>query len=179
MFDLDTFLAELTACDGREAVREAVQRSLAAPQGVAEALTPARGGIVLLHHTPELTVINVAWAPGMRLMPHDHRMWAVIGIYTGVEDNQFYRRAADGGLVDTTAKRLDAGDVAVLGIRTIHSVANPARRLTGAIHVYGGDFVNQPRSQWGPDDRCERPYDMADVTRQFEAANEAAGLTAT
>ena len=43
---------------------------------------------------------------------------------------------------------------------SIHAVTNPERRLTGAIHVYGGDFVNQPRSQWGPGPREERPYDM-------------------
>ena len=28
----------------------------------------------------------------MTIMPHDHRMWAVIGIYTGRENNIFWRR---------------------------------------------------------------------------------------
>ena len=39
-----------------------------------------------------LTVLNVVWAPGMVLPPHDHRMWAAIGIYAGQEDNEFFRR---------------------------------------------------------------------------------------
>jgi predicted metal-dependent enzyme (double-stranded beta helix superfamily) len=36
----------------------------------------------------------------MTIMPHDHRMWAVIGVYTGREDNIFWRRVAGeaGGL---------------------------------------------------------------------------------
>ena len=29
----------------------------------------------------------------MALYPHEHRMWAVIGMYGGQEDNAFFRRA--------------------------------------------------------------------------------------
>ena len=42
----------------------------------------------------------------------------------------------------------------------IHSVTNPIARLTGAIHVYGGDFFGVPRSEWDPESlleqRCDR-----------------------
>ena len=41
---------------------------------------------------------HVVWAPGMRIRPHDHLMWAAIGLYAGQEDNTFYRRA-DGHMV--------------------------------------------------------------------------------
>lgn len=61
----------------------------------------------------------------------------------------------------------------VLGEHVIHAVANPTDRLTGAIHVYGGDFVHKPRSQWGPGPREERPYDMDEINRQFAEANQA------
>lgn len=180
MFDLDTFLAELRACtaevDPRRAAKATLTRAMTTPNAVTDAIAPAAGGISLLHHSPDLTVINVAWAPGMRLMPHEHRMWALIGIYAGAEDNEFYRRGANGELVATTNRRLEAGEICALGIETIHAVANPTGRLTGAVHVYGGDFVNQPRSQWGPGDRVERPYDMAEFNRQFDEANLAAGL---
>jgi len=142
---------------------------------VADSLRPTQGGITLLHHTPELTVIHLVWAPGMTPYPHDHRMWAVIGIYGGQEDNAFYRRSGPGErtLVETGGKELGEGDLVVLGDDTIHSVTNPLTRLTGAIHVYGGDFVNQPRSQWGPGAREERPYDIDEALRQFTDANEA------
>jgi predicted metal-dependent enzyme (double-stranded beta helix superfamily) len=108
----------------------------------------------------------------MRLYPHDHRMWAAIAIYAGQEDNEFYRR--DGrGLTESGGRSLAEGDVLVLGDDVVHAVANPRARLTGAIHVYGGDFVAQPRSQWGPGPLEERPYDMAQVHEQFDRANRA------
>jgi predicted metal-dependent enzyme (double-stranded beta helix superfamily) len=142
---------------------------------VAERLQPEQAGITLLHHADDLTVLHVVWAPGMSIYPHDHRMWAVIGIYEGQEDNAFFRRTAPRvpTLIESGGKQLRTGDVAVLGDDTIHGVTNPLDHLTAAIHVYGGDFVNQPRSQWGPGERLERPYDPQDTMRQFAAANEA------
>jgi predicted metal-dependent enzyme (double-stranded beta helix superfamily) len=178
-FDLDTFIGEcrdfLASTQPRLAVRDVVDAALREPASVADALRPRRGGITLLHHAPDLTIIDVVWAPGMEIFAHDHRMWAVIGVYTGREHNTFYRRPAD-VLVRSGAKTLDTGDVAMLGDDTIHAVANPSSRLTGAIHVYGGDFVNQPRSQWRPPSLTREPYDSTLVAREFEAANAAAGL---
>jgi predicted metal-dependent enzyme (double-stranded beta helix superfamily) len=180
MFDLDSFLAELVATtdetDRRHAAKDVMARAMTNPNDVAEAISQEAGGINMLYNSPLLTVINVAWAPGMRVMPHDHRMWAIIGIYAGAEDNQFFTRGEDDELVERSGRRLDAGEVCVLGSDTIHAVANPTDRLTGAIHVYGGDFVTQPRSQWGPGDLVERPYDIDDISRQFHEANLAAGL---
>ena len=179
MFDVDAFLTDLVASQGdpdpRGAAHEVLARALASPGDVAEALAPAAGGFELLHHAPDLTVLNIAWAPHMRLMPHDHRMWAVIGIYCGREDNQFFRRSAD-GLDPTNDRQLETADVCALGAQTIHAVTNPTGRLAGAVHVYGGDFVNQPRSQWGPGDLVERPFSMDTLRRQFVEGNEAAGL---
>jgi len=179
VFDLDDLLNDCQAAraetEPRTAARDAVARALSDPDAVGDALRPTEGGLTLLHHEPDLTVLHIVWAPGMRLYPHDHRMWAVIGIYAGQEDNAFYRRSAPGQptLVESGGKQIAVGDVLVLGADAIHSVANPLERLTGAIHVYGGDFVNQPRSQWGPGPREERPYDMDLLRREFAEANRA------
>ena len=179
MFDIDDLIVDLRAAvdetEPRRAVREVLERAMSEPGEIAEAMDPQEGGITLVHHTPELTVLNVVWAPGMELYPHDHRMWAAIGIYEGIEDNAFFRRPSPDAktLVDSGGKHLHVGDTIVLGDDVIHSVANPGRKLTGAIHVYGGDFVNQPRSQWGPGPEEERPYNIEDAHRQFAAANEA------
>ena len=35
----------------------------------------------------------------MAIYPHEHRMWAVIGLYGGREDNTFYRRSPQGLVV--------------------------------------------------------------------------------
>lgn len=181
MFDLDGLFEDLEAAlqesTPQLAVKDVLARAVARPQDVAEALAPTAGGIRLLHHRPHLTAIDAAWAPRMRLMPHNHEMWAVIAVYQGREENEFFRRGTDGSLVESNGRRLDAGDVVVLGTETIHAVANPGTTLTGAIHVYGGDFVHQPRSQWGPGDLVERPFDLAGALRQFHEANVAAGLS--
>ncbi|MBO0735630.1 MAG: hypothetical protein J2P48_03545 [Alphaproteobacteria bacterium] len=45
--------------------------------------------------------------------------------------------------------------------------ANPLQRLTGAIHVYGGDFFGVCRSQWAPETLFERPYGFDENSRKF------------
>jgi predicted metal-dependent enzyme (double-stranded beta helix superfamily) len=184
MFDLDDFLDRCReACretESRRAVREVLVRALAEPDEVARRMAPSEAGLTLLHHAADLTVLHVVWAPKMTLYPHDHRMWALIGIYAGQEDNAFYRRTpGQPTLAESGGKSLTTGDTVTLGDDTIHGVTNPRRSLTGAIHVYGGDFVNQPRSQWGPGPVEERPYDMEDLRRQFAEANTAWSATPT
>jgi len=98
----------------------------------------------------------------------------VIGIYTGREDNVFWRRLPleEGGRVEAAgARALSVKDAVALGRDIIHSVTNPIPRLTGAIHVYGGDFFAIDRSEWDPETLHERPYDMANALRAFDSAN--------
>jgi predicted metal-dependent enzyme (double-stranded beta helix superfamily) len=179
MFDIDQLIEDCRTArletEPRRATKAVLERAMTRAVEIAEALPPTEAGVRLLHHTDDLTIIEVVWAPGMSIYPHDHRMWAAIGIYAGQEDNSFFRRSgsAEGTLVTSGGKRLAEGDVVVLGDDTIHGVTNPLTRPTGAIHVYGGDFVNQPRSQWGPGPQVEQPYDFEGTRRQFAEANEA------
>jgi predicted metal-dependent enzyme (double-stranded beta helix superfamily) len=137
-----------------------------------QALGPvARGGITTLHHAPDLTVLHVAWTPGMALYPHEHKMWAVIAMYGGQEDNAFYRRVP-GGLEPTGGRELPEGDVLLLGDDVIHSVSNSRRDFAVALHVYGGDFFAAPRSEWDFDTFEERPRDLERTQRLFEEAND-------
>jgi predicted metal-dependent enzyme (double-stranded beta helix superfamily) len=175
MFDLERFIADcratLTTPSSEAAIRELVERAVADPADVERVLgTPRAGGIATLHRSPELTILNIAWVPGMAVFPHDHRTWAVIGLYGGVEDNTFYRRGPH-GVVAANGQRLETGDAVVLGPHVIHAVANPLRTFTGAIHVYGGDFFAIPRSEWCPDTGVERPFDVEHARRVFAQAN--------
>jgi predicted metal-dependent enzyme (double-stranded beta helix superfamily) len=157
---------------GLGAVRELVAEALSDLPALATALgDPPGAGIVPLHRAPDLTVLDFSWAPWMCLKPHNHRMWSVVGIVWGREDNVFWRR------VETTieaagARSLGAGDSTCLGIDTIHSVTNPIGRMTRAIHVYGGDFFAppQPRSEWEHETLVERPWDLDAVKRLFSDA---------
>lgn len=179
MFDVDEFVAQCESAiretEPRRAVREVLDRALADPTAIGDALKPEEGGLTPLHRSDDLTVLHVVWAPKMQLLPHDHRMWAAIGIYAGQEDNAFFRRTASGTapIVESGGKQLAEGDSVLLGADTIHAVTNPLGQLTGAIHVYGGDFFTQPRSQWPADLSEESPHDVAYTLRQFADANAA------
>ena len=80
--------------------------------------------------------------------PHDHRMWAVIGVYQGLEHNELFVRAEGGGLDSVDRFTVGAGDVRTLDPSTIHSVQARGDRYLGAIHVYGGDLFGTPCSTW-------------------------------
>jgi predicted metal-dependent enzyme (double-stranded beta helix superfamily) len=174
MFDLDTFIAQCQAAVGepepRLAIKEVLAGAVADPAAVSDALPPNRAAIVKLHSSPELTILNVVWAPHMSFGPHDHRMWAAIGIYTGGEDNCFFRRTGD-TLGVSGGKDLRPRDVALLGDDTIHAVTNPTAEFTGAIHIYGGDFFTTPRSEWRGEPYLEQPYDIDYVVNYFDEAN--------
>jgi predicted metal-dependent enzyme (double-stranded beta helix superfamily) len=157
------------------AIQELVARVVCEPGALLRGLgEPKRAEIQKLHHGPELTVLNVVWAPGMTIMPHDHRMWAVIGIYGGREDNVFWRRIRDqaGGKIEAAgARTLADKDAIPLGRDIIHSVTNPLPRFSCALHVYGGDFFGVARSEWDPTTLLEQPYDVQKALRMFEDAN--------
>ena len=122
----------------------------------------------------DLTILNVVWAPHMTLMPHDHNMWAVIGVYGGREDNIFWRRLKDdpaGRIEAAGAKTIGPGDVRPLGRDIIHSVTNPTTQFTAALHIYGGDFFEMERSQWDPLSLEEMPYDVERNVALFDEAN--------
>ncbi len=176
MFDTDRFVDDcrdaLDQGDAHKAVRELLSSAVSEPGDVLKALgEPSEAGFLKLHHADDLTILNVVWAPLMTLMPHNHNMWAVIGVYTGREDNIFWRRV-DGNRVEAAgATAMSAREVHPLGKDVIHSVTNPIPRLTGAIHVYGGDFFAVERSEWDPETLTERAYDVDKNMRLFKEAN--------
>ena len=70
MFDKDRFIADCRAAlDGRDSarnVREVMARAVADPTAVLSALgEPKAGGIVPIHRSPDLTIINVLWPVNM------------------------------------------------------------------------------------------------------------------
>jgi predicted metal-dependent enzyme (double-stranded beta helix superfamily) len=175
-FDLQRFIADcrdaLSENTPERAMREVVARAIAHPSAVLDSLgDPKRGEIQRLHHTPELTILNVIWAPRMTLMPHNHQMWSVIGVYSGREDNIFWRRVGgrDERKIEAAgARALSSGEVVSLGRDIIHSVTNPIPRVTGALQIYGGDFFTQPRSEWDPETLLEQPFDVQKAQRLFD-----------
>lgn len=183
-FDLDNFVADCVSAnadtDSTRAIREVIASAVADPIALENAIgSPVRAEIQSLYVSDELTILNVVWAPLMTLVPHNHNMWAVIGVYGGREDNIFWRRRPDepNGLIEAAgAKTIGPRDVRPLGRDIIHSVTNPTSKFTAAIHIYKGDFFAVERSQWDPESLEEHPYDMQKNIAVFDAANSRLGI---
>jgi predicted metal-dependent enzyme (double-stranded beta helix superfamily) len=155
------------------ATRTVLERASRDPK-LRDTLRHGRTGINVVYNAADLTVLNVVWPPAITLVPHNHLMWAAIGIYDGREENRFFRRSGP-TITASGGKELDEGDVLLLGDDAIHSVHNPLSAYTGAIHVYGGDFIRQPRSQWTGENLEELPYDHDAIREQFAQAERDAG----
>ena len=175
MFDIDTFIADCRDAVSKDpthkAAEEVVERAMSNPSDVLAALgEPTEPGITPLYQSHDLTIVNLAWKPSTTIPPHNHEMWAVIGIYGGREDNVFWRRIKDhpNGLIEAAgAKSLSTGDVCPMGPDIIHSVTNPIPKLTAALHVYGGDFFEAERSEWEPEGLTEQQLDIEAVRARF------------
>ena len=178
--DIERFVADCVVAnqetDAQAAVREVLARAVSAPDAVLAALgDPAKAGLNVLHTSETLTIFAATWTPQMNLMPHNHLMWANIGIYTGREDNIFWKRSAD-GIKAYTADALFVRDTAMLPEDAVHSVTNPLLRFTGGIHIYGGGFFDTTRSQWDAETLEEEPSDGAVIRGIFQRENERLGL---
>ena len=180
--DVDRFVEDCVIAnqdsDAQAAVKEVLARAVSTPSAVIAALgEPERAGLNVLLSSSTLTIFAAIWTPQMNLMPHDHLMWANIGIYTGREDNIFWKRSAD-GIKAYGAEALFVKDAASLPRDAVHSVTNPLLRFTGGIHIYGGDFFDTTRSQWNPETLEEEPSDGAVIRGIFQRENERLGLGA-
>jgi len=177
MFDFEGFVEDCKRAvggpDARDEIQELVERAVSSPKDLLAAIgEPTQAGVNRIHVSDELTILNLVWGPEMELYPHNHEMWAVIGLYGGQEDNTFWRRNDEQTLTKHGTKILTPGSVSALGKDVIHSVHNPLQQLTGALHVYGGDFFETPRSEWDFDTLVEQEYSVPRAMEMFENSNK-------
>lgn len=177
-FDREAFVEQCRAALAEDrpqlAVREVVERAVSEPAAIEGDLgVPDGWRIDVLYNDDDLTVMHFIWPPSVDLFPHEHKMWSTVGIYGGSEDNTYFRRTGD-SIEVSGGTRGDVGDVLLLGADGIHSVRNPTRQWTAALHVYGGDFFSHPRLQWDPETGEPRPFDVANARAVLAAADERA-----
>ena len=162
MFSSESFVAECRAAlDDEDPVHTVQQAVLAALSEGPDSIDAALGSVYkpgpqTLFASPELTVQRLLWPPGYTGLAHEHRMWAVVGVYRGVEKNHFFGRSQD-RLEAVGDRSIAEGEVLALDDAAIHSVENTRRGWTAGLHVYGGDIVGAKRSAWGPAGR-EAPF---------------------
>ncbi|MGH9185355.1 MAG: hypothetical protein ACRD0U_06025, partial [Acidimicrobiales bacterium] len=148
--------------DAQQAVRDVLERLVAEPASLAAALDSGdRTCYERLYADPTLTILNLVLPPGLASPIHDHGMWAVVGIYGGMESNSFYRRSGE-GVEASGGREIATGEVLMMGASTIHAVENTQDTYLGAVHVYGGDLFSTPRSRFSVDGG-EQPYDEVGI----------------
>jgi len=165
-FCLDRFLADCAQAPGSRlrAVRRLLKTAIADPDAIEACFAGEEAEEKLLCRAPNLTIVHVRLSPNVRFPPHDHAMLSLIGSYRGHELHRFFRRESR-VLRSSGEAYLREGDVLVLPPNAIHSVANPSRIRTAAIHIYLGDLVGTPRSIWNPDTSARVPYSDFDYFR--------------
>lgn len=172
MFSIEQFVER---CKGQPPgiVKELLLEAMSDAEGLKQALIAAAGEKTLgeglgsdnaFFRSPDLTLLKATLPPRFKNPPHNHRMWAVVGIYDGQELNVFYRRT-ENGVEEISRKLLAAPEVLVIGPDVIHAIENPLDRPSFGLHVYGGDFVHAPRSMWNPFTLAEERYDFQEMLR--------------
>ncbi len=176
MFTISRFIADchsaLATSDPALAVSEILADAIADPAAIDAELGPGdpmaneSAQYDFLHQSPELTILRVIMPEYLQSPPHNHLVWAVIGMYRGREDNVFYRRQDD-HIAATAHRNLFAPEVLVLPADTIHGIANPLPEQSFGLHVYGGTLANPARSLWDPFTLAEKPFQLP-VMLQYE-----------
>jgi predicted metal-dependent enzyme (double-stranded beta helix superfamily) len=174
-FDLDAFVEDCRHAvqdrDAHAAVRGIMERAVRqGPRLATDMRDNLREVGGLAHYSPELTVLWLEWPPHMYDPPHDHGIWAVVGVYAGEEASTVYRRSTPGSIEPVATRSLTAGQVAVLDPDIIHAVTNPRDSWTGALHVYLGDLLSPSRREWDPATLVEHPWDAASSLARYAEA---------
>ena len=179
MFDIANFVK---ACQGQppSVIKELLEAALRDPASITEALAAIGAGKnvgegsmgdMVIHRAPDLTILKAAVPSKFKSPPHNHLMWAVIGVYDGQENNYFYRRS-NNSLEAAGGRQLRPPDVLVLGEDAVHAIENPLERTSFAIHVYGGDLPSAPRRMWNPFTLQEEPFEYQAAMRYARQLKE-------
>lgn len=179
MFEIARFITEceaaITTDRGREAVREILTAAISDCAGIVAIFgKPKRAVAQELHRSPKLTILHIVWPPSFTQTPHNHLLWAEVGVYSGREDHIFWRRCASNSKWSIEAiggGSLCAGSCLSLERDAIHSVTNPLDKVTASLHVYGGDLASAARSMWDGESLVEAPLDYQRDDRAVDAYN--------
>ena len=96
---------------------------------------------------------------------HDQDLARLGGADFDIRLREHYIRAMAEGIaeaVNTVTER----DVQELGVQQAFE------KLTGAIHIYGGDFFAVPRSEWDAETLAERAWSVQGAIKLFEQSND-------
>ena len=140
--------------DWPERIRLAMA-ALIVKDGLAEELIseldPEFGGQLKYYlRSAELTIFSIKSDGGLRGPPHDHRVTAVVGLVTGVEQFKIYSAEGD-QISETGLHRVVAPEVEILPDNLVHALWNQESEGGLSLHLYGNSFFDIPeRRLWNP-----------------------------
>lgn len=142
-------------------------------------------GEMIVHSSPELTMLYARVPARFQSGIHNHTVFACIGQLVGTEVSTIYEKAGDSqGLAVKETLTAHAGEVINLPADVIHHIENPNDSTGRSLHLYGGDFaaLMDERSLWGTDDHAEKPFSfeqlVAESVKTMKAHGNRAGLDA-
>ena len=181
-FDRELFVESCIAAasdsDPLSAIRDVLLRAISEPAALDAAFpvpiaeTDTDG---VLYLGDDLLVVYAIFPQHFSTGIHNHTVPAVIGVWSGYEDNHLFE-AVDGGLRPLGAPRLEVGEVLLLGADAIHDVHTPPTTYSAALHVYLGDIIHAERSCWDDTSSGPSPFDGAEQERHWMEAATATGL---
>ncbi|MCO4748085.1 MAG: hypothetical protein KC912_25045 [Proteobacteria bacterium] len=195
MFSIDVFAARcktaMAAADNRQAAAAQVLADAIAthgPEAIIEGLNAAvppgaSVGELIVHASPELTMLFARIPARFQSGIHNHTVFACIGQLKGQEVNTTY--AKDGERLTVVERQMaELGTVLQLPADVVHGIANPGDETAFALHLYGGDFgaIQDERSLWDEDSHAELGFSFPALVQQsvkaMKKSDNNAGLTA-
>ncbi|MGD8863404.1 MAG: cysteine dioxygenase family protein [Myxococcales bacterium] len=144
-----------------------------------EAAIPAGAslGEMIVHQSPELTMLYARVPGHFRSGIHDHTVFACMGQLEGEERSVIYEQTEDGGLRVCERAAVTAGEVMSLPADAIHHIENPGDGTARSLHLYGGDFgaLMDDRSLWSEDAHQQLPFSFEGLVQQAAIAMQRDG----
>jgi len=163
-----TYLAETIARCGTAEIIRALNEAVSDGASIGE---------LIVHASPELTMLYGRMPGRFQSGIHDHTVCAIIGQLQGEEINRFFEPGADGSLEETGSTTVRPGEVITLPRDVVHCVENPSDQTAYALHLYKGDFpaISGRRSLWSWDGHERKPFSFPDLLKESATAMHRSG----
>lgn len=171
MLAAKTHLEQVMAENSTESIVEVLEAAIPAGADIGE---------MIVHLSPELTMLYARLPPRFQSGIHNHTVFACIGQLVGDEKNVFYELDSKGDLKVVAEVIAEEGGVITLAPDAIHCIENPKTTGGKALHLYGGDFkaVMDRRSLWTSQGHERRSFSFELLMRESVNAMRLDGNTA-
>lgn len=101
---------------------------------------------VNLFEDDRISIWVCRFMPGAPIPAHDHQMNAMIGLYSGVERNRFFKLTTSETITETGHVDITPGEILNIAPTAIHTVECISQEPSRGIHVYFGPLQAIDRS---------------------------------